>query len=89
MQLVALEEVLAITRLKLADRLVCVASDGASVNLGCETGIIARLREEVCPGVENIHCYGHCVQVCHGSYTMLFRLAREDRRQILQQLVIS
>ena len=65
LQLVALEEVLAIKRSELADRLVCVASDSASVNLGSEKGIITRLRDGFSPRIENVHCYGRYVQVFH------------------------
>lgn len=63
LQLCVVEEVLDIKREDLHKHLVCVATDGASVNVGAHSGICQRLRDEVAPLVDNIKCYAHITQV--------------------------
>ena len=63
LQLEVVEEVLGIKPEELWNRLVCVATDGASVNVGAQNGICARLRDEWAPFLDNVHCYAHIVQV--------------------------
>lgn len=49
---------------ELSKKLIGMASDGASVMVGLQNGVAAKLRSDIAPRLINTHCYAHCVQVC-------------------------
>ena len=63
MQLHVVQEILDIPSKELHKHLVCVATDGASVNLGVYSGIAVRLRDEWAPRMDNVHCFNHILNV--------------------------
>jgi hypothetical protein len=46
--------------------LVGVATDGASVMVGCKKGVVTQLKE-VCPGLIGIHCIAHRLALASGA----------------------
>ncbi len=58
-----LAEGLDISKETLASKLVCYASDGASVNIGSRNGIALQLKMEHAPFIESIWCMAHIAQV--------------------------
>lgn len=50
----------------IAQKLVCVGADGASVMQGHKNGLVTRLKEFLAPYVVGIHCMAHKMNLAFG-----------------------
>ena len=62
-QVEALETLLGMNKDQLKTWLVAFGSDGASVNLGCNSSVLTKLQQRISPHIIGIHCWGHRVDL--------------------------
>ena len=73
----AVESGLGIEFPEFAKKLVAIGTDGASVNTGQQSGVIARIRREFAPSLVGVHCYAHCLELACGEKTSSLRSSWE------------
>ena len=47
----------------LGSKLVAMGSDGAAVMMGCNNGVVKKVKEAVAPSLVGIHCFAHRLEL--------------------------